>query len=124
MRAIRAVQYIFLIGTIKKRPSPMLNLGRNGSVVDEVEAEGMRLRQTNERRSGKRSKASTVPRRLCASLARPQPAEGAGGQQAINESVDHFLDREAPGLPLPDAVAQVPKSIGEESGCARDSEDS
>src|SRR4029077_7084516 len=39
-------------------------------------------------------------------LPRPEPAKRAGGQQAIDEAVEGFLEDRAPGLALPDAVDQ------------------
>src|SRR5437879_11333401 len=60
---------------------------------------------------------ATRPARV---LAGPKPAKGARGQQAVNESIDDFLDGRAPRLTLPDAVAQVPQAVAEERRGAGD----
>ncbi len=52
-------------------------------------------------------------------LTRPEPAEGAGGQQAVDESIEDFLQGHAPRLALPDAVAQMSQAVGEERRSAR-----
>src|SRR5260370_18737043 len=46
-------------------------------------------------------------------LAGPKPAKGAGGQQAVNESIDNFLEGRTPRLALPDGVAQVSQTVGQ-----------
>jgi len=56
-------------------------------------------------------------------LPRPKPAESAGGQQTIDETIDDFFDGYRPLLTLPDAVAQVPQAVGEERGGPGDAED-
>lgn len=56
-------------------------------------------------------------------LAGPKPAKGARGQHAIDESIDDFLDGHAPGLTLPDAVAQVSQTVGQECRGAGDAKD-
>src|SRR5713226_3467664 len=47
-------------------------------------------------------------------LAGPKPAKGSGGQQAVNESIENFLEGRAPRLALPDGVAQVAQTVGQE----------
>src|SRR5437870_7658539 len=56
-------------------------------------------------------------------LARPKPAKCASGQQAVDQSIDDFLDGHAPRLTLPDAVAQVSQTVGEKRGGASDAKD-
>src|SRR5713101_3563357 len=56
-------------------------------------------------------------------LTRPKPAKGARGQQAVDESIDDFLDSDTPRLTLPDAVAQVSQTVGEERRGASDAKD-
>src|SRR5580692_10784752 len=55
-------------------------------------------------------------------LAGPEPAEGPSGQQAVDKSVDDFFDRHRPGLTLPNTVADVSQTVGEESGGPGDAE--
>src|SRR5271154_4434581 len=58
-------------------------------------------------------------------LTRHQPAEGAGRQQTIEESVDDFFCRHRPRLAFPDAIAQIPQTVGEKRdrpGNAKDSQ--
>src|SRR5260370_31474466 len=52
-------------------------------------------------------------------LTGPEPAEGAGGQQAVDEAIEDFLQGHSPRLALPDAVAQVSQAVGEERRSAR-----
>src|SRR5580765_6313209 len=55
--------------------------------------------------------------------ARPKPAKGARSQRRVNRAINYFLDDDAPGLALPDAVAEVRQAIGEEpreAGVAKD----
>src|SRR6266849_811735 len=47
-------------------------------------------------------------------LTGPEPAEGGGGQQGVDESVDDFFQGRAPRLALPDAVAEMSEAMGEE----------
>src|SRR3989449_3296321 len=56
-------------------------------------------------------------------LAGPKPAKGAGGQQAVNESIANFLEGRAPRLTLPDGVAQVSQTVGQERRPARHAKD-
>ncbi len=56
-------------------------------------------------------------------LAGPKPAKGTRGQQAVNESIANFLEGRAPRLTLPDGVAQVSQTVGQErrrAGYAKD----
>src|SRR5712691_1509112 len=56
-------------------------------------------------------------------LAGPKPAKGAGGQQAVNESIANFFEGRAPRLALPDGVAQVSQTVGQKrrrAGYAKD----
>src|SRR5260370_40633016 len=48
----------------------------------------------------------------------PQPAESAGGQRAINEAVERFLEDYAPRLAFPDTVDQRPQAVSKERGHA------
>src|ERR1700722_1096910 len=52
-------------------------------------------------------------------LAGPEPAKGSCRQQAVYEAIHGFLCGHAPGLPLPDSVADLPKPVGHESGSSR-----
>src|ERR1035437_10266000 len=61
--------------------------------------------------------------RWAALLARPQPAERSRGKQSVNQSVDHFLDGHAPGLPSPNTVAHISEAVGEERGRPDDAKD-
>src|SRR5208282_1088971 len=56
-------------------------------------------------------------------LSRPEPAEGAGSEQTVDEAIDNFLNGDRPGLAFPDAVAQVAQAVGKERGCSYDAED-
>src|SRR5216684_5567465 len=49
-----------------------------------------------------------------AGLTRPKPPKGAGGQQAVDEAIEDFLQGHSPRLALPDAVAQMSQAVGEE----------
>src|SRR5260370_40223267 len=53
-------------------------------------------------------------------LTGPQPAKGAGGQQAVDESVEGFLEDHTPGLALPDAIDQGSQGVCKERGGASD----
>src|SRR5208337_4578839 len=55
-------------------------------------------------------------------LARPKPPEGACGQQAIDESIDDFLQGDAPGLAFPNAIAQVSEAVGQKRRSASNTE--
>src|SRR6266849_8200848 len=65
-------------------------------------------------------KMATRPARA---LAGPKPAKGARGQQAVDESIDDFLDGRAPRLTLPDAVAEVSQTVAQERRRAGDAKD-
>src|SRR6267378_7037088 len=49
----------------------------------------------------------------------PEPAEGAGSQHAIDESIENFFEGHAPGLTLPDAVDHGSQAVGHKGGGAR-----
>src|SRR6267142_5553967 len=56
--------------------------------------------------------------------ARPKPTEGARNQHGVNHAINDFLDGHAPGLSLPDAIAEVGQTVREERRCAGYLEDS
>ena len=48
----------------------------------------------------------------------PEPAEGASGQQPVDESIGEVLCRRAPGLSHPDGRGHCARSVAEEAdGC-------
>src|SRR4029077_13536943 len=67
-----------------------------------------------------RSHGIRAPSRVKEALPGPEPAKRAGGQQAIDEAVEGFLEDQAPGLALPDAVDQGSQTISEERRSAGD----
>jgi len=50
----------------------------------------------------------------------PEPAEGAGGQQAVDKAIEGLLQHHAPWLALPDAVDQGSQTVSEERGGSSD----
>src|SRR5260370_34621675 len=52
----------------------------------------------------------------------PEPAESAGGQQAVDKSIGRFLEDPAPRLALPDAVDQRPPAVNQQPSGAGDAE--
>src|SRR6266849_7039560 len=55
--------------------------------------------------------------------ARPEPAEGACGQQGVDESIDDFFDDIAPRLTFPYSIAKVGQTVGEECSGAGNAKD-
>src|SRR5882762_3429446 len=56
-------------------------------------------------------------------LVGPEPAERAGSQCGVDESIGGLFDDIAPRLPFPDAVAQDSHTVGKERRRARHAED-
>ncbi|TAH39370.1 MAG: hypothetical protein EYC70_00885 [Planctomycetota bacterium] len=54
---------------------------------------------------------------------RPEPAEGAGGDEAVDQAVEDELGGRAPALALPDALGHDADAVGEERDGAGDAED-
>lgn len=54
---------------------------------------------------------------------RPEPAEDPGGEQAVNQSVERLLHRQAPGAVVPDRALPECHRISEECGGAGEPED-
>src|SRR6266404_6994574 len=78
--------------------------------------------------AGRRDEEAVDPATCClpaasCSLSRPQPAKRPRRQQPVDQAVHHFLDRHAPRLALPYAIAQVAEPVGEEACRARNAED-
>src|SRR5467141_2199698 len=74
-----------------------------------------RLRLHRPPRSKAEKYRQAVPRNP---LPRPEPAEGGGGQQAINEAIEGLLEHHAPWLAPPNAVDQGSETVSKERGHA------
>src|ERR1700688_2125239 len=53
----------------------------------------------------------------------PEPAEGSGGQQGVDESIGGLFDDISPGLAFPNAIAKVAQAVGEKRRSAGHAED-
>src|SRR4029453_868436 len=66
------------------------------------------------------STPSTHEAAASAGLARPEPAEGPGGHQPIDEPVDHRPDGHAPVAAPPDRVLRQGERVTDECDAAHD----
>src|SRR5580700_10967212 len=56
-------------------------------------------------------------------LSGPKPAEWAGGQQSVHESVQDFFNNSGQDLAFPNAVAQLSQPVGEKCSDSSDAKD-
>src|SRR5712691_908608 len=62
--------------------------------------------------------------KIATGLPGPEPAEGAGDQQTINEAIEGFLEDHTPRLALPNAVDHGTQTVSQKRGGSSDAKHS